>query len=193
MLISRGNKKENARATTSIPYPRPVGPRVAPIARTQPRSMSQTPPAKVPSVSVPIGLSRHSHQLQQLRPHRKKHKQLRTALECVPSGATITTIHHFRSEYPVNLWMGGEQNPPWPRGMIAGPGAEKCNMIIRTDKNEGSDDTDVAPRVGTDNSSTTMPVPDQRASTITGDHSSSGQILLVKMDKYIPGRFLCIP
>ena len=37
------------------------------------RGLSQNPPAGVPSVSVPTGLSRHSHQLQ-LQLHKKKDK-----------------------------------------------------------------------------------------------------------------------
>ena len=70
------------RATTNIPYPRPVRLRVVPIASTQTFSLSQTPPARVPSVPVPTGPSScHSHHLQ-LRLHKKKTSKLRTALEC---------------------------------------------------------------------------------------------------------------
>ena len=50
--------------------------------------LSQNPPAGVPSVSVPTGLSRHSHQLQLRLLKKKKDKnKLRTALECIPSTA----------------------------------------------------------------------------------------------------------
>ena len=31
-----------------------------------------------------------------------------------------------------------------------------------------------------------------RVAAITGDHSKKDQILLVKLAKYVPGRFLCV-
>ena len=46
--------------------------------------LSQTPPAGVPSVPVPTGLSRHSHELQ-LQNHEKKTRKLRKALERISS------------------------------------------------------------------------------------------------------------
>ena len=55
-------------------------------------SLSQTPLAGVPSVPVPSGLSRHSHQLQ-LRFHKKKTSKLGTVLERISSRATIVNFH----------------------------------------------------------------------------------------------------
>ena len=56
-------------------------------------SLGQSPPAGVPSVPVPTGLSRDSHALQ-LRLHKKKtiNIKLRTALECISSRATTIPI-----------------------------------------------------------------------------------------------------
>ena len=49
-------------------------------------SLSQIPPAGVPSMPVPTDLSPHSHQVQ-LRLREKNTSKLRAALECIPSRA----------------------------------------------------------------------------------------------------------
>ena len=89
--MRRNNKKQ--RATTNIRHPRPGRPRVVPITSTQTLSMNLTPPAGVPSVPGPIGLSRHSQQLL-LRLHRKhfKHteKSARMYFIVVPSDGGVS-------------------------------------------------------------------------------------------------------
>ena len=76
---------------TNIPYPCPVRPR-APSASTYTLGLSPTRPARVPPVSVPTDLSRHSHQLQ-LRLHKTKNHKLRTGLECISSRAIVVHIY----------------------------------------------------------------------------------------------------
>ena len=70
-------------------------------------SLSQTPPARVPSLPVPTGLSRYSPR-PQLRLHKKKTSELRTALECISSRAT--TIRYacgFVVYKKKTSWSGG--------------------------------------------------------------------------------------
>ena len=57
--------------------------------------LSQNPPAGVPSVSVPTGFSRHSHQLQLRLYKKKRQNKLRTALECIPSRAITIIIYNY--------------------------------------------------------------------------------------------------
>ena len=99
--------KQNGRTGTLLPYLRRIIPgtryvayiMLVPGVWLHPRplswgpclhlnlGLSQTPPAGVPSVSVPTALTRHSHQLQLRLHQRKRQNKLRTALECIPSRA----------------------------------------------------------------------------------------------------------
>ena len=67
-------------------------------AKKQTFSLSQTPPAGVPSVPVPTGLSRHSHQLQ-LRIHKKKDKQTENSARThFIKGNNNTSTHIFKGK-----------------------------------------------------------------------------------------------
>ena len=57
-----------SRATTNIPYHRPVRPREVPIASTPALRMKQTPSARVSSVPVPAGMSIYSQGVSLLPP-----------------------------------------------------------------------------------------------------------------------------